>query len=259
MRNRTNRWLKRVEKAVGESDREAGIQALVNRFRPVNESLETLAEQLGIERITFEPLPFDGGVYEQNGRRIIKINSLAPAIRQRFTLAHELGHLILERSVKGSASCEGDDGLERACNCVAVELLMPAEEARKIGNDVGQQSPEKLGPIANHFRVSLQTAAQRLHDLKVWNWGIGMWNCESVARQKWFVGVRPWRTDTPSLAAIGLALESRAPVCTTEYILHGERTEPVAVKAYHIGKKFVVAVVATARERKLESYVQHRP
>ena len=244
MKARSNRWLSRIAKAVGESDNERAIQSLVDRFRPADETLDMLARQLGVSQVLREPLPFDGGVFENDGKRIIKINSLAPSTRQTFTLAHELGHLIIERSVKGTPSCSGDDALERACNCVAAELLMPVDQIKARARSVGSQSPEKLGPIANHFRVSLQTAAQRLYDLRVWKLGTGMWRCETVPRQQWFVGPRPWRTDTPSLSVFDLAIESETPIQTTEYVEKGTHTELVALKAYHIGKKFVVAVVA---------------
>jgi hypothetical protein len=244
MRVRKNRWLTKISKHTGESEASRAVEILVDSFRTPGETLSTLVRQLGIQEILSEPLPFDGGVYEIHGKRIIRINSLAPAIRQTFTLAHEAGHLILERSLKGATSCSADRDLERACNCVAAELLMPARQVKKIAQDLGRQSPEKLSPIANHFGVSLQTAAQRLHDLQVWILGMGMWKCESVARQNWFVGHRPWRTDTPALSVFDLAMESRAPVQTTEHIAKGTYTELVALKAYHIGKKFVIAVVA---------------
>ncbi|HEY6183075.1 MAG TPA: ImmA/IrrE family metallo-endopeptidase [Terriglobales bacterium] len=246
MRVRKNRWLTKISKHTGESEVSTAVEILVDSFRTSGETLSTLVYQLGIQEILCEPLPFDGGVYEIHGKRIIRINSLAPPIRQTFTLAHEAGHLILERSVKGASSCSADNDLERACNCVAAELLMPARQVTKVADELGRQSPEKLSPIANRFGVSLQTAAQRLHDLRLWKWGMGMWKCEPMAKQKWFVGKRPWKTDTPTLSAFDLAIESSSPVRTTEHISKGAYTEAVALKAYHIGKQFVIAVVATA-------------
>ena len=141
----SNHWLTRIGRVVGEPDGQRAVQALVTKFRPSNESLEVIALKLGIEQITIEPLPFDGGVFEESGQRTIKINSLAPLSRQRFTLAHELGHVILERSVKGSPSCQTDDALERACNCIAAELLMPADETRKIVNHAGRAVAGETG------------------------------------------------------------------------------------------------------------------
>lgn len=249
MRVRKNRWLTKISKHTGESEGLRAVEILVDSFRTSGESVSTLVRQLGIQDILSEPLPFDGGVYEIQGKRIIRINSLAPAHRQTFTLAHEAGHLILERSLKGAMSCSADNDLERACNCVAAELLVPARQVRKVAQNLGVQSPEKLSPIANHFGVSLQTAAQRLHDLELWKLGMGMWKCEPIASEKWFVGARPWRTDKPAFSAFDLAIESRVPVCTNEYIERGTQTELVALKAYHIGKKFVIAVVATAGKR----------
>ena len=246
MRVRRNRWLAKVTKLTGELEAARAVEILVDRFRPFGEPLNALVHRFGIQEILSEPLPFDGGIYEVQGQRIIKINSLAPPVRQTFTLAHELGHLILERSIKGTPSCPADNDLEHACNSVAAELLMPAEQTKKLAADLGSQSPEKLGPIARHFGVSLQTAAQRLYDLRLWDLGTGMWKCEATARQQWFVGDRPWKTETPALSAFGLALESSVPVHTIEHIPKGPYTEAIAVKAYHLGKQFVIAIVAGA-------------
>ena len=247
MKVRSNRWLSRIEKTLGESDSEKAVQALVRRFRPENETLESITRQLDVAQIVMEPLPFDGGVYEVDGRRLIKLNSLALPVRQKFTLAHEIGHLILERTLKAATACASDEHLERACDILAAELLMPAAETRALAKEVGNQSPEKLGMIANRFAVSLKTAAQRLHDLGLWKMGIGMWKCGSTSEQLWYVGKRPWKTDCPSFSVFQLAIESSVPVCTSERFPRGpgSDTELVGLKAHHIGKNYVVAVVAT--------------
>lgn len=245
MKVRSNRWLMRIKEALGESDSEKAAEVLVRRFRPENEPLETITRQLGVAQIVREPLPFDGGLYEVNGKRLIKLNSLAVPVRQKFTLAHELGHLILERTLKAATDCTSDEQLERACDMIAAELLMPAVDARTLSEEVGKQSPEKLGRFANHFGVSLKTAAQRLHDLGLWTMGTGMWKYGPESEQVWFVGKRPWKTDRPSFSAFELAVESKTPVCTRERFSKGSNTELVALKAHHIGKNYVVAVVAT--------------
>jgi hypothetical protein len=76
---------------------------------------------------------------------------------------------------------------------------------------------------------------------------MGMWNCSTEPRQLWFVGRRPWKTDRPCFAAFELALESKTSICTNEYFSNGAHNEPVALKAFHIGKNFVVAMAATSR------------
>ncbi len=248
MKVRSNRWLSRIKKTVGESDIEKAVELLLCRFRPGTEPLETITRQLGVAQIVREPLPFDGGVYEVNGKRLIKLNSLAVPVRQKFTLAHELGHLILERTLKAATDCTSDEQLERACDIIAAELLMPAVEARALAEELGRQSPEKLSKVANHFGVSLRTAAQRLHDLGLWKMGTGMWKYGPEVEQVWFVGKRPWKTDRPSFSAFELAVESKTPVCTREIFSKGPYTELVALKAHHIGKNYVVAVVATTEK-----------
>ena len=245
MKARGNRWLSCIKKSVSEPDAEKAIQLFLSRFHSENEPLETIARQLGITRIVREPLPFDGGVYEVNDKRLIKLNSLAVPVRQKFTLAHELGHLILELAFKAATDCTSDDQLERTCDMLAAELLMPATETRTLSEEIGRQSPEKLSRVANHFGVSLKTAAQRLHDLGLWTMGTGMWKCGPESEQVWFVGQRPWKTDRPSFSAFELAVESKTPVCTRERFSKGSYTELVALKVHHIGKNYVVAVVAT--------------
>ncbi len=251
MRPRQNPWLKRISNSVGEADYQKAIEILIRTFRTPEQSLDSLSKHLGIDEIVREPLPFEGGVYELDGKRLIKLNSLAVPRRQAFSLAHELSHLILERNLGAAVSCVEDEALEYACDKVASELLMPAGKVVGFADALGQQSPEKLSTVANHFGVSLQTAAQRLYDLGLWKWGTGMWKCSPEAREMWFVGKKPWNTERPSFSAFGLAIESKTPVCTKERFSKGSYTELVALKAHHIGKNFVVAIVAAAINPKL--------
>lgn len=244
MKKATNRWLSRLAKETGEAETEKAIEALVSRFAGDRPTLESLSSKLGIQRIVREPLPIEGGVYELDGYRIIKVNSLASAVRQKFTLAHELSHLMLEASIKTTRSCADDQHLEQACDKIAAGLLLPAREVRVFAQELGKQSPEKLGKFANHFVVSLQAAAKRLHDLGCWKFCVGMWKCSPEAHEMWFVGKRPWNTTRPSFAVFELALESNTPVCTKERFPKGPYTELVALKAHHIGKNFVVAIAA---------------
>lgn len=242
-----NPWIARIAKTVGETDPELAIQGLVNRFRGPKQGLRSVVEQLGIRDVICEELPFDGGIYQSEGGRIIKLNSLSSEAKRRFTLAHEVGHLILECAVEGPASCVEDEGLERACDKIAAELVLPTSEVCSFASVLGKQSPEKLGHVATRFGVSLEAAARRLADLNLWRWPIGMWDCSAGGRQVWFVGKRPWKTDRPSFTVFDLALESGTPVCANEYFSTGAHSEPVALKAYHIGKNFVIAIAATSR------------
>src|SRR2546423_2361838 len=242
----SNPWLARVAKHLGEANLLGAVEALVCRFRN-GQSLDELTRQLGVERVVSEAMPFDGGIYEIDGRRIIKLNSLCSPAKQRFTLAHELGHLMLESTTKCGPACTSDHNLERVCDSIAAEILMPTGGVRSFANSLGKQSPEKLSIVASHFNVSLEAAARRLVDLNLWKWGTGMWDCAHDAQQVWFAGKRPWKTNKPAFAGFELALQSNTPVCANERFSRGPYTEPVALKAHHIGKNFVVAIVATRK------------
>ena len=64
---------------------------------------------------------FDGLQATVQGQPIIVVSSAWPGCRQRFTLAHELGHLILHNQLPP----EMDE--EKACNRFASSFLMPSE------------------------------------------------------------------------------------------------------------------------------------
>ena len=53
---------------------------------------------------------------------VIFLNSVSPADRTRFSLAHELGHVIMHRQISGT--------MEDEANAFASELLMPEKEMR---------------------------------------------------------------------------------------------------------------------------------
>lgn len=98
------------------------------------ETPEKLADHLGVVVRRSPMAGCDGWCLMIGGRAIIRINSQLSPRRQRFTLAHELGHLILGgptivgeslEDMLGSSSAE-----ERQVNDLAGELLIPGEIAK---------------------------------------------------------------------------------------------------------------------------------
>lgn len=94
---------------------------------------EALAERMGAE-IVVQSLDADGYcVRRPNGRPpLVRLNSRAPHHRRRFTLAHELAHLVL-RTTPDVTGTRGRDVYsprspeERAANQLASELLLPLD------------------------------------------------------------------------------------------------------------------------------------
>lgn len=79
--------------------------------------------------------------------------------RTNFTLAHEIGHFVIRRSLEGffpdTLFCDNDPEEEFLCNIFAEELLMPgptiSHDFRTIGLD-----PDSLFDLANRYDVSLK-------------------------------------------------------------------------------------------------------
>lgn len=88
------------------------------------------------------------------------VSSLLPRHRQRFTLAHEIGHWVLHRDDHTYfAHRPGSRGrYEREANQFAAELLMPFPALQKAA---GQMAFREL---ATYFEVSREALAIRLEE-----------------------------------------------------------------------------------------------
>jgi Zn-dependent peptidase ImmA (M78 family) len=116
----------------------------------------------------------------QSKLAVIGANRLQHPNRQRFTVAHELGHLLLHSgddvhvdkgfSVKkrDERSAKGVDVEEMEANLFAAELLMPLNfldhDLKQVGA-LDLQDEEKVSQLAQVYRVSNQAMAVRLTNL----------------------------------------------------------------------------------------------
>lgn len=125
-----------------------------------------------IPDITVEYLPLPSSISGSLSRRgktwIIRINSLHHPHRQKFTLAHELGHYVLHKNECDSFTDTvffrgmSNDNIERAANQFASELLMPKGRVDKLINECGVRN---IGDLATHFGVSAVAMLNRIKDL----------------------------------------------------------------------------------------------
>lgn len=91
---------------------------------------------------------YDGFTLRRRNNFIIVYND-APSIpetRKRFTVAHELGHVVLQHKM------EGDDIEEREADCFARNLLAPRRLALKYGVDF-RDYPKVFGISAAAARM----------------------------------------------------------------------------------------------------------
>ena len=120
-------------------------------------NLVDLGRKVGVQEISYESFPGSGELHkEKDGYRIV-CSSDQPQSRQRFTVAHELAHVILERT--GRNAPRAGNRVERVCDMLAAECLMPTAvfEARlpatPLLNDIAE--------LARSFGTSITATAIR--------------------------------------------------------------------------------------------------
>jgi hypothetical protein len=241
----SNPYLKRIASLVGEKDPRRSLEVFVHTRRSGEESLDALARKLGVTRIIEQRLPFEGGLFQlADGEMVIKLNSESSFVRRRFTLAHEIAHLLLNTVPAHRGANRTDEDLERTCDLIAAELLMPAEEATNYIRGLGSPSPENLKTIASMFTVSLQTAAIRVHNgLKLWKCGIGMWSLSPRMKTLWFVGPKRWDSVQPDVSLLERATSSGTSFHTKDLWRRGEASEPVWLNLLGLGGTSAIGTV----------------
>lgn len=138
-------------------------------FRQPISDLISILENLGILIITVDNKEhqfddFDGLSEVVNGIPIIVIlDDICDGARQRFTLAHELGHLVLD--IKDKTYDE-----EKLCHRFASAFLMPKEAVvHEFGDFRDNISFFELEAFKQEYRVSYAAIVYRLKDLNIIN------------------------------------------------------------------------------------------
>jgi Zn-dependent peptidase ImmA (M78 family) len=145
---------------------------------PVWEIARTSGVRLAVESLEGD---LSGFLYRDGSQKIIGVNTLNASVRQNFTVAHELGHLLLHDQerlhldrafstirLRDRVSSQGVDDAEKEANLFAAELLMPKEFlcADLAGKDALDLYDENLIPeMADRYQVSVQALTFRLQYL----------------------------------------------------------------------------------------------
>ncbi|TWP31164.1 ImmA/IrrE family metallo-endopeptidase [Apibacter muscae] len=93
------------------------------------------------------------------GTPFILINKNISNSRKRFTLAHELGHLIMHFK---TGIISEDRDIEKEADRFASNFLVPSNEVR---NDLFKLTEEKLGYLKQYWLVSMQALLYKAKDL----------------------------------------------------------------------------------------------
>lgn len=154
--------------------------------------VEKLARALGA---VVRREPFDGDVsgalYRSERSTIIGVNDRNASVRQRFTIAHEIGHLLLHKDTlvfvdrqflgvvpskgiedpqfyRNAVSSQAIDPREIEANRFAAALLMPEDFLRRdVGNHPLPLTADALATLAARFEVSQQAMVFRLINLGI--------------------------------------------------------------------------------------------
>ena len=155
--------------------RAAGLLERYGHQRPPVDVM-LLCEQLGIEVVPEELDDEVSGILVLQPQPVIAVNKTHGVARQRFTIAHEVGHFVLHRTRKDAVfvdraaiqyrnqvSSTGIDPNEVAANNFAAALLMPhrmlEEDLKAFDDSIGDVHVIRL---AKKYGVSEQAMSIRL-------------------------------------------------------------------------------------------------
>lgn len=129
---------------------------------------EAIARACGVRVDPKFGLDGASGMFEFTGDvPVISYSVIESKVRQRFTIAHELGHWALShgrsfRDEPSNFSTTSYSPKERAANQFAAELLMPADA---VNVAISQQRISDIGQLARMFNVSQIAMTYRLQNL----------------------------------------------------------------------------------------------
>lgn len=134
-------------------------EALLLAERAFPEGPEALAKELSIE-VEYSDLDgCEGWCVGKPGNYLVRINSRSCPERQRFTLAHEISHILLfstpDLVMKSTAE-------EREVNTIASQILLPKKNLLELAGGKRPIPRETVIKIASRANVSYVVTARRL-------------------------------------------------------------------------------------------------
>ena len=133
---------------------------------------------------TLDPAEFRGFVLVDEHAPLLFVNGADYKSPQMFTLAHELAHIWIGQGGVSNFDLVRPPSheVERFCNLVAAEILVPERELRAAWKTIAA-SAEPYEAVARRFKVSTLVAARRALDL------------ELIGRRAFFKFYEEWEQD----------------------------------------------------------------
>lgn len=131
-------------------------------------SLSPLLRHFKVLDVRQRVLSCDARLIRDGAHLSIEVNSLSPRVRQRFSVAHELAHLILAGSNVVPTHAEANRALEALCDHIAGELLVPLPVLMDFLTGRGKRAVQEtvtcrsVLDAAREFGVSVDLMARRM-------------------------------------------------------------------------------------------------
>ncbi len=131
-----------------------------------------------------DPQEFRGFALADELAPLVFVNGADSKAAQMFTLAHEIAHLSLGQSAlsDAQAAIAPSQGVERWCNRVAAEVLVPEAEFTSA-LDRGAQPNDEAQRLARHFKVSTLVVLRRMNDVG-WLADVDYWAAYDAERAR---------------------------------------------------------------------------
>lgn len=139
--------------------------------------IERIANDLGVELRSGDLGDISGILVRQGDSAVIGTNGSQSAQRQRFTIAHELGHFLLHEGItnhidrsyrvnfRSAESSQATNVEEIEANYFAASILMPKHMLASQGAEEALDSDTLVANLAKQYQVSRLAMSLRLANL----------------------------------------------------------------------------------------------
>ena len=232
----------RIPKVIGEDLATAARVTRAKLGLSPDAPVRNLLNQIEKNGVLVFAIPYE--IDEQDGysgwsdseprRPVIIITGGKPGDRQRHTLAHELGHIVMHHSFpKGLAS------VEREAEQFAGELLLPEEAIRR--DIVPPVTLTSLAELKLRWGVSIASLVMRAKELEIIT--------ERQARYL-FVQLAKWKDKEPE--NLSIVPEKPRALKRMAEVLHGYPVDSKKVASYNLASVSLISEILEAHADKTE-------
>jgi Zn-dependent peptidase ImmA (M78 family) len=153
----------------------------IKRLEPVD--IASICAKVGLT-VEYQPLSVDALLQETESGYLATVNSTQRPSRQRMSLAHEIGHLMLYQAtglresfghiLPDQRQSDESQEIEKLCDCFAAELVLPSEVWEKQLK-TGGYSLTTLRKLMDCYDITVGTAAKRAAEVGTMEFAVIAW------------------------------------------------------------------------------------